>query len=160
MGLIRKARPEDAGHIAEIYNHYILYSCFTFEKKVIDGVEMSKRIHSNPNLPWLVFDDNGIKAYAYGSTWKKRAAYEKTVEVSIYLKHDCLDRGIGRQLYCDLLERLKLMDKHAIIAGIALPNDRSIQFHKKLGFKKVAHFEEVGYKFEKWVDVAYYQLFL
>lgn len=160
MGLIRDVHQTDVDQIADIYNYYILNSIFTFEKEIISGSEISKRINSNPQLPYLVYEENGIQAYAYAGPWKNRAAYKNSAEVSIYLRHDYLGKGIGQQMYMELLKRLKAQGKHAIMAGIALPNDRSVEFHRKFGFTKVAHFEEVGFKFEKWVDVAYYQLFL
>jgi L-amino acid N-acyltransferase YncA len=68
--------------------------------------------------------------------------------------------GIGSELYSQLLSALKSGGVHAVMGGIALPNDASVRLHEKFGFKKVAHFKEVGFKFDRWIDVAYWQLTL
>ena len=88
-----------------------------------------------------------------------RQAYEFSAEVSIYVKADAKQRGIGSMIYEKLFEELKETDIHALIAGISLPNDGSVRFHEKLGFTKIAHFKEVGYKIGRWVDVGYWQMF-
>ncbi|MEO6689130.1 MAG: GNAT family N-acetyltransferase, partial [Dokdonella sp.] len=69
-------------------------------------------------------------------------------------------RGIGFELYSSLLEALRATRTHAVIGGIALPNAASIALHEKLGFRKIGQFHEVGRKFERWVDVGYWQLLL
>jgi L-amino acid N-acyltransferase YncA len=76
----------------------------------------------------------------------------------VYLKHDAVGMGIGMQLYTCLIEGLKAKGIHAVIGGIALPNERSQRLHEKLGFERVATFPEVGYKFDKWIDVGYWEL--
>ena len=81
-----------------------------------------------------------------------------SVETTIYLSSRQLGAGIGTTLYRRLLELLKTRGLHLAIGGVALPNQASIALHEKLGFQKVAHFGEVGFKFGRWIDVAYWEL--
>lgn len=158
--MIRLAKLSDASAIAEIYNYYILNSIATFEKEVVDKYEMQKRIESvTSKLPWLVFESDGaVIGYAYAGEWNSRSAYKRTAEITVYLKNGETQRGLGTLLYAELIGQLKLMDYHAIIGGISLPNESSVRLHEKFGLEKVAHFKEVGYKFEKWIDVGYWEL--
>ncbi len=160
--MIRNATLKDANQIAAIYNHYILNSIITFEETEIDVEEMSLRIQSViEQFPWLVYEIDGeVIGYAYASKWKGRCAYKYSVESTVYLKNGVQGNGYGAQLYSELIKRLKQMKIHAIIGGVAIPNEPSVCLHKKLGFKKVAHFNEVGYKFKKWIDVTYWELLI
>jgi len=96
----------------------------------------------------------------HASKWKGRCAYRFSVEATVYLKTGKLGKGIGTKLYTALLNDLRKRNIHAVIGGIALPNKESQYLHEKFGFKKVAHFTEVGYKFNKWIDVGYWELLL
>lgn len=158
--MIRNAVCDDAASIAAIYNYYVLHSVITFEETPIPVADMAERIAVvQTKYPWLVYEENGIViGYAYASQWKVRAAYRHTVETSIYLHPHHTGRKIGCKLYTHLIDSLNNTDIHAIIGGIALPNDASVYLHESMGFHKVAHFREVGFKFEKWVDVGYWQL--
>jgi phosphinothricin acetyltransferase len=101
-----------------------------------------------------------ILGYAYATKWRARAAYRFSVEVSVYLASARRGRGWGKQLYTALLDDLAKRDVHAVIGGIALPNEASIALHEKMGFQKVAHFERVGFKNQQWIDVGYWQKLL
>ncbi|TMO49030.1 arsinothricin resistance N-acetyltransferase ArsN1 family B [Pseudoalteromonas ruthenica] len=161
--MLRHATPEDAKAIAELYNYYIRHTTFTFEESLVDTQLMSQRIASIKavNLPWLVYAQDGeLKGYAYASKWKERSAYRFAVETSVYVAHQHQGQGIGRQLYSALLETLTAQGVHTAIGGITLPNPPSIALHQALGMHKVAHFEKVGYKFEQWLDVGYWQIHL
>ncbi|HET6588329.1 MAG TPA: GNAT family N-acetyltransferase, partial [Oleiagrimonas sp.] len=94
------------------------------------------------------------------SRWKSRCAYRHSVETSIYLDPERTGQGIGRHLYVALLDAVRALGMHAVIGGVALPNAASVALHEHLGFHKVAHFEQVGYKQGRWIDVAYWQLVL
>jgi len=157
---IRPVKLEDAFEINEIYNYYILNSVATFEEKPVSVEEMKNRIRSTiVKFPWLVYEvDEKIIGYAYAKDWKLRAAYRQSVESSVYLKPDGLNKGVGSKLYNDLIKILVQQNMHVVIGGISLPNAASIALHEKFGFKKVAHFKEVGFKFKNWVDVGYWQL--
>ncbi|HEX8738131.1 MAG TPA: GNAT family N-acetyltransferase [Pyrinomonadaceae bacterium] len=157
---LRRVKPEDAAQIAEVYNYYIKNTHHTFETEPLSGAEMQRRIvETSEKYPYLVFEENGeILGYAYAAQFKLREAYAYSAEVSIYVKNDAKQRKIGTQLYVRLFDELAESDVHAILAGIALPNEASIVFHERLGFEKVAHFREVGYKLGRWIDVGYWEL--
>jgi len=150
----------DAQCISEIYNYYVLHSGVTFEEEAISLQDMSERIKTiTQKWPWLVYKESqNILGYAYAANWKSRVGYRLTVEISVYLKHDCYNKGIGSTLYSALINKLKEIGVHSVIGGVALPNPASIRLHEKFGFEKVAHFKDVGIKFEKWMDVCYWQL--
>jgi phosphinothricin acetyltransferase len=157
---IRAAELSDASALAEIYNHYVVGTVVTFEENPIDGTEMEQRIGAvrSSSLPWLVAEKDGrVVGYAYASPWKTRSAYRFSVEVTVYLAPGSAGCGIGTMLCGELLSILKERDTHAVIGGIALPNDASVALHQKFGFQKVAHFQQVGFKFGQWIDVGYWE---
>lgn len=160
--MIRTVRKEDATQIRDIYNYYILNSVITFEEVPVTTAEMEQRITNIASgFPWVVYEENKeILGYAYGTKWKIRSAYKHATEVTVYLKQGAFKKGLGTRLYTELIDRLKKKEFHALIGGIALPNDASIALHKKLGFQKIGHFKEVGFKFNRWVDVTYWELLL
>ncbi len=157
---IRLVKLPDAGQIAEIYNFYVLNTHHTFETEPVTSGEMQKRIGEIVKIfPYLVAEENGeILAYAHAAQYKSRCAYKSTIEISVYVKNGIKGKGIGTKLYEKLFKELEQTGVHAIIAGIALPNDASVKLHEKFGFEKVAHFREVGFKFYKWIDVGYWEL--
>jgi L-amino acid N-acyltransferase YncA len=160
---IRPVTLDDAEQICGLYNHYVMTSTITFEEESVAPAEMANRIREaqSASLPWLVAaSDAEILGYAYASKWKGRAAYKFSAEVTIYVRQGLGRCGIGAQLYGHLLPALKSRGMHAVIGGVALPNDASLRFHQKFGFEKVAHFKEVGYKFDRWIDVTYWQVIL
>lgn len=161
--MIRPALPADAEDITRIYNYYILNTVITFEEQVVTSqivVERIRQVESD-SLPWLVFElSEEVIGYAYATRWKERSAYRRSVETTIYLDPAVLGAGYGSQLYNALMSDLRQRGVHAVIGGIALPNAASVRLHEKLGFHKVAHFKEVGFKFDRWVDVGYWQLTL
>lgn len=160
--MIRDVVLDDAQQICDIYNYYILNTYITFEEESVSLNEMKNRISEiNRDLTWLVYDENSkILGYAYIAKWKTRSAYKYSVESTVYLDKDCIGKGIGSKLYAALLERTKLLKKHVIIGGIALPNENSVKLHEKFGFKKMAHFTEVGFKQNRWIDVGYWELII
>jgi len=160
---IRTATADDADRIAEIYNHYIANTVVTFEEEPVAGDEMRRRMAdvTASSLPWLVAEQAGrIVGYAYATKWKARSAYRFSVETTVYLADGLAKQGLGSRLYHELFRLLKAQGIHTAIGGIALPNDASVALHEKFGMRKVAHFEQVGFKFGKWVDVGYWERFL
>ena len=160
MPLIRVVSNGDSAAIADIYNHYVTNTIVTFEEEPVTVVEMSRRIDAAlaTSLPWLVAVEAGrVVGYAYASVWKVRPAYRFSAESTVYVDHRATARGIGSALYERLFVALRSSGVHTVIGGIALPNDASIAIHEKLGMTKVAHFAEVGFKFGRWIDVAYWQ---
>lgn len=161
--MLRPATADDAGAIAAIYNHYVVNTIITFEEEAVTAVEMAERIAEvqRLNLPWFVWEEGGqVLGYAYASKWKSRCAYRYSVESSIYLAQDATGRGLGKKLYLALIASLRERGIHSIIGGIALPNPASVGLNEKLGFQKIGHFKEVGWKFNQWIDVGYWELIL
>lgn len=158
--MIRDVTADDAQQICEIYNHYVLNTIITFEEEPVPVDEMRSRIvQTIEKLPWIVYENNGqIAGYAYASEWKSRCAYKHSLETTVYLRDGESGNGIGSALYSELLDRLKAQHFHAAIGGISLPNEASIALHEKFGFEKIGQFREVGYKFDKWIDVGYWEL--
>ena len=137
---IRDATADDAEAIARIYNPYVRETTISFEEAEIDAAEMAQRMRdvAAAGLPWLVAVRGGeIAGYAYATAQ---------------------GAGIGRRLYESLFAELRARGVHAVIAGIAQPNEASVALHEKLGMRKVAHFEQVGLKFGRWIDVGYWEL--
>jgi phosphinothricin acetyltransferase len=160
--VIRAVDKGDAEVICEIYNHYVLSSLCTFEEDPVPVDEMASRIDDvTSSLPWYVAEEGGkVVGFTFASKWKGRCAYRFSVESTVYLHPDHAGRGIGRRLYETLMVELRRLSLHGVLAGIALPNDASVALHERLGFIKVAHLREVGWKFGRWVDVGYWQLLL
>ena len=157
---IRKAYPADAQAICGIYNPYVLETIITFEQDPVTPPDMGGRIRAiAADYPWLVAElDGSVVAYAYASRWRSRAAYDNTVESTIYVRTGATGSGIGRPLYMALMDELRRRGVHAVVGCIALPNPGSVAFHERCGFSKVGHFPEVGRKFDRWVDVGFWQI--
>jgi L-amino acid N-acyltransferase YncA len=160
--MIRDVQKNEEEAIRLIYNHYIRNSVITFEEEPVSLPEMQDRIETvTGEFPWLVFEENGrLLGYAYASKWKGRCAYRFTVESTVYISKESIGKGIGYQLYKALIDRITGLSFHSIIGGIALPNPASVALHEKLGFEKVAHFKEVGWKMGRWIDVGYWELII
>lgn len=158
---IRAAAASDAQAICAIYNHYVATTTISFEEQAVSAQEMEGRIGDVQagGLPWLVLvAGEQVVGYAYATRWRARAAYRHSVESSVYLHREATGRGWGKALYKALLDELRQRPVHTVIGGIAQPNEPSVALHESLGFVKVAHFEKVGLKFDRWIDVAYWQL--
>ena len=160
--MLRQCIPADAAQICDIYNHYVRETVVTFEETPVLEADMAQRIaDATARLPWLVWEtEMGVVGYAYARPWRPRAAYRHSVESSIYLAPHATGRGLGSRLYTDLITELRHRGLHCVIGGVALPNPASVSLHEKLGFAKVAEFRQVGFKFERWIDVAYWELIL
>ena len=163
---IRPATCDDAAAICEIYNHYILDSIISFEEVPLAPDDIATRIARTQSqaLPWLVMTQDGqLLGYAYASRWRERSAYRYTLESSIYLAPSATGKGLGKQLYSALLQALRELTQppiHSVVGGVAQPNAASNALHQALGFEKTATFREVGRKFDRWIDVSYWQLSL
>ena len=160
--MIRPVTAADAPRIAAIYNHYVRESVVTFEEEPVADAEMARRIaETSAQYPYLVTEADGVVAgYACASSWKRRSAYRFAAESTIYLAPDAQGRGLGRPLYEALLAAMKARGLHCAIGGIALPNPESIRLHEKLGFTPIGRFREVGWKFNRRIDVGYWEKLL
>ncbi|MGH9408585.1 MAG: GNAT family N-acetyltransferase, partial [Vicinamibacterales bacterium] len=102
-------------------------------------------------------DDNSIAGYATTSRWRPKAAYDTTVESSVYCRHDLRGRGVGRLLYQSLFAAIAAEDVYMIVAGATIPNDASVALHERMGFARIGVFTGVGRKFDRFWDVAWFQ---
>lgn len=161
--MIRPAIQSDAEAVARIYNHYILNTLVTFEEQTVSPLEMAGRMKAveGASLPWLVSEQaNRVVGYAYAGKWHGRSAYRHSAECTVYLDPATRGQGLGTELYEALFTFLRGKQTHTVIGVIALPNEASVALHEKFGLKKVGHFQEVGFKFNRWVDVGYWQVVL
>jgi L-amino acid N-acyltransferase YncA len=157
---IRPATLEDAGALAEIYRPIVEHTTISFELEPPSAAEMRSRMAELlPRYPWLVAENaTGVTGYAYASPHRRRAAYAPSVDVSVYVADEARGKGVGRALYAGLFTELAQAGAfHRAFAGIALPNDASVGLHKAFGFELVGVYREVGYKFGRWIDVAWWQ---
>ena len=154
---IRQAKPEDAEKLLAIYKPYVEKTAITFEYEVPTVEEFKQRIcHTLEKYPYLVAEENEMPVgYCYVSAFKGRAAYDWSVETSIYVKGDCRKSGIGRALYKTLEEVLSLQHVCNLCACIAYPNPPSIRFHEAFGYETVAHFHKSGFKSGQWYDMVW-----
>ncbi|MDR1905138.1 MAG: GNAT family N-acetyltransferase [Treponema sp.] len=161
--MVRSVKREDAASICTIYNYYIENTAVSFEGVLISVNEMENRIKEiSASYPWLVWEDEEgyVSGYAYVNKWRERSAYRFSAEVSIYLKYGTEGQGVGSILLSRLLEEVRKTELHALVAGITLPNERSVALHEKFGFTKIAQFNEIGFKLNTWLDVGYWELIL
>lgn len=160
---IRPATIADAPAVARIYNHYIAHTFVTFEVDEVTDAEMERRMKQvlALPLPWILAEGDGeVVGYAYANRWHVRAAYKNSAETTVYLDPNHRGKGIGSELYRQLLDLVAEHGIHTVIGGIALPNDASVSLHERLGFEKAAHYREVGFKCDRWIDVGYWQRML
>ena len=158
--MIRPVKISDAPDIMEIYNHYVEESAWTQEYDPIDLEEQENRIRKIiATYPYLVHEEDGkVIGYAYATQFRWKIGYRFTVETTIYIHKDHLNKKIGRRLYADVLALCQEQGFHRAIAGLTLPNDRSAYFHEKLGFTKVGVFSECAQKFGVWHDIGFWEL--
>lgn len=161
---IRDAKLEDAEEILAIYAPYINDTAITFEYVVPELDEFKERIiNIQKKYPYLVAEDEtGLLGYAYAGTFKDRAAYDHSVETTIYLKTNQRGKGIGKALYTELEKRLEaigILNLNACIAWKEEEDERlthqSPNFHASMGYTKCAHFHLCGYKFNTWYDMIW-----
>ena len=157
--MIRLATGADAEAIAAIYRPIVADTAISFETNPPGPAEMEWRIAATlPFAPWLVYEEHGkIAGYAYGSRHRERAAYQWSVDVSVYVDDAFRRRGIGSALYTALFPQLRLQGFFAAHAGITLPNAGSVGLHESLGFVPVGVYRGVGYKLSAWHDVGWWQ---
>jgi phosphinothricin acetyltransferase len=158
---IRPAVAADLSAINDIYNQYVTEAHYTFDVEPMsaDGRrEWFTHYDTSGRYRVLVAVSNGVVVgFASSGRFRAKAAYETSIETSVYLASDSVGRGAGSRLYEALFKALESEDVHRAYAGIALPNPASIGLHERFGFKRVAHFTEQGRKFGRYWDVAWYE---
>lgn len=156
---IRTVTLNDAKALIDIYSFYVLNTTITFEYETPSVSEFTQRIQKiTQKYPYLVATLNDeIIGYAYATSYKERAAYDWSVETTVYVKNDKHGLGVGKKLYTHLEQALKEKNIVNMLACITYPNSKSIDFHTKFGFEKVGYFPKVGYKFNEWRDIVWMQ---
>jgi phosphinothricin acetyltransferase len=158
---IRRAGAGDLPELTEIYNHYVRETPITFD---IEPLSAEQR------RPWLeAFAESGrhqlfvaeregrVLGYAGSHGFRPKAAYDTSVETTVYLAPSALGEGIGRRLYAALFEALAREEVHRALAGITLPNPASIALHRRFGFTPIGIFREVGRKLGRYWDVQWFE---
>lgn len=157
---IRTAEERDIPALQELYNYYITHTATTFD---LHPVDYANRLHWFKNHPstgrhrLLVAESTSgeIIGYTSSSKFRDKAAYDTSVESSIYLRPGQKGKGIGSKLYTELFALLALEHVHRVYACITIPNPESIALHKKFDFKTVGTFTEAGYKFNQYRDIMW-----
>lgn len=160
--IIRDAVKEDIFELAAIYNWAVANTAATFdiEPKTIDE-RLEWFDHYGGKHPLIVAETDGKAAgYSSLSKFREKEAYRQTAELSVYVCPEYQGKGIGKALIREIIDRARRLEYHAIMAGITADNTISIALHEKLGFEHCGTFREVGYKFDRWQDVLFYQLIL
>lgn len=158
---IRAATEADLESINDLYNNYILTSPATFD---IEPFSIERRrewfSHYSTTGRYRVFvacDEESVLGFASSSQFRPKAAYETSVETTVYCAESSGGRGIGSELYQALFAAIEDEDIHRAYAGITMPNAASVALHEKFGFKQVAYFTEQGRKFDRYWDVAWFE---
>jgi phosphinothricin acetyltransferase len=164
---VRPGVESDLDALTNIYNHYVRETPITFDTAVFSPEERRPWLLSHPeDGPYRLkvavdgtFQGNSqrILGYATSSPYRAKPAYSTSVEVTIYLAPDAGGRGIGTLLYKALFADLATEDVHRAYAGIAQPNEASTRLHERFGFRPVGTYQEVGRKFGRYWDVAWYE---
>ncbi|HMB99863.1 MAG TPA: GNAT family N-acetyltransferase [Flavobacteriaceae bacterium] len=160
---IRQANHKDIPSILKIVNHEILNSTVIYdyiERTLEQQIEWFEQKRKN-NMPVIVaVNENNIIGFGTYSIFRPWEAYKLSLEHSVYVDKDCRSQGIGKLLMTELINLAKKEGYHTMIAGVDASNKESVEFHKKFGFKEIGIFKEVGYKFDRWLDLIFMQLFL
>jgi phosphinothricin acetyltransferase len=160
--LIRHSADGDLAELVSIYNHYVENTPVTFHTTqftVPQRIEWFTTFSKEGPYRLLVAERDGkILGYASSANYKPRAAYDTSVETTIYLDAEAVGTGVGTKLYGALIDQLVADERlHRAYGGVALPNPASTAMHERLGFELLGTYSEVGYKFDKYWDVAWYE---
>ena len=157
---LREATEKDLPEILAIFNFHIEHTTviYHYHKRSIAEMQAWFQEKKQSNFPILVAEENG-KILGYGTYGKFRPhdAYQFCVEHSVYVNPKQQGKGIGKQLILQLISIAKRGNFHTMIAGIDAENKFSVEFHQKLGFKQVGYLKQVGFKFNRWLDLVFLQ---
>ena len=160
---LRPATVNDLESILAIVNHNILYSTALYDYNVKSMEYIQQWFKENQEAEWpvIVADIKGtVAGYGTYGTFRTKDGYKYTVEHSVYVNEEYHGKGIGKMLLADLIVLAKKQGMHSMIAGIDAENKGSIEFHKKFGFREAGLLKEVGFKFNRWLDVVFMELHL
>ncbi len=159
---VRSGTISDAQSINDIYNWYVTHSTITFDLTPWSLEQRQNWIGelqntAKPHHLLVASIDSVVVGFCYNAMFRPKAAYDLSTEVTIYTQQPSAPRGTGAALYSELFSLLKTTSLHRAYAGISQPNPESVRFHKKFGFELIGTLQEVGAKFDQWIDVAWYE---
>ena len=159
---IRLATRDDAGIINDIQNHYVVGSTATFHTEPLSLIERLAWLENRTSVhPVTVAEvDRQIVGWGALEVFRGRRAYQRTAEFSVYVHHEWHRRGIGRAIMVDLETRARALNYHALVGGCCSESTAVIALLEAMGFGRVAHFREVGRKFDRWLDVVFLERIL
>jgi phosphinothricin acetyltransferase len=159
---VRPASAADLAGAAAIYDEHVHTGISTFDLEPPPVSYWEHHLASTePGDHFLVADDaSEVVGFAYSSAYRPRPGYRLTREVSVYLSERARGQGLGRRLYDDLIDRVRADRIHVVLALVAVPNPASVALHEACGFEHLGTMREVGRKFDRWLDTAWYQLIL
>lgn len=163
MVTVRLAQEADLPEILTIYNDIIVNTTAVYDYQPHTAAMRKQWWDTKKEQGFPVFvaeEDGRIVGFSSIGPFRAWAAYKYSVENSIYVATDVRGKGVGKLLMRPLIEAARKLDMHTILAGIDASNEASIKLHEWFGFKEVAHFKEVGYKFDRWLDLKFLQLVL
>ncbi|MFC9285393.1 GNAT family N-acetyltransferase [Streptomyces sp. NPDC057052] len=160
---VRPGEERDLEALTDLYNHYVRETPITFDTAIFTPEERRPWLLSHPeDGPYRLMvaadrHSREILGYATSSPFRAKPAYATSVEVTVYLRPDAGGRGVGTLLYEALFEALSGENLHRAYAGVAQPNEASVRLHERFGFRHVGTYREVGRKFGRYWDVAWYE---
>jgi phosphinothricin acetyltransferase len=163
MVTIREAIQNDLPELLSIYNDIILHTTavYDYEPHTLEMRQQWFDTKKQQGFPVFVAEENGkILGFSSIGPFRAWAAYKYSVENSVYVAAEARGKGIGKLLIPPLIEAAKKLQLHTIIAGVDATNEASLRLHKSFGFEEVAHFKQVGWKFESWLDLKFLQLII
>jgi L-amino acid N-acyltransferase len=162
MIAIRQATLDDLPAINAIYNHYVETSTCTYqyEPETEEGRRAWFLAHGEKHPATVAVMAGEVIGWGALSPFRARVGYRFTAEASVYVRHDCHRRGAGRALLIDLIARARQLGYHAIVGGTSAEQTASLRLQEVMGFQRVGHFKEIGFKFDQWLDVVFMQMIL
>ena len=158
---VREATADDLQQIVDIYNHYIVHTPITFDlapMTVADRREWFGQFSSTGrHRLFVAVDDSAVVGYVGSHQFRTKAAYDTTVETTVYCAPAAIGRGVGTRLYTALFEAIASEDIHVLLAGITLPNEASVALHERFGFTLAGVTHAVGRKFDRYWDVGWFE---
>jgi L-amino acid N-acyltransferase len=161
--MVRDAVVTDLPALLEIYNDVIASSTAVYSDTLVTLADREAWWTTRTGLGYPVLvaiADDGVAGFASFGDFRTWPGYRFSVEHTVHVRHDRRGQGVGSALMAPLIDRAAGLGKHVIIGGIDADNAASLRFHERLGFERVAHFREVGFKFGRWLDLVFMQRFL
>jgi len=159
--IVRPAEQTDIAALTEIYNHYVVHTPITFDLDPFTVEERQPWFDSHRTDPrhrlFAAVVEGDVVGYASTSRFRPKAAYDTTVEASVYCRPAAVGRGVGRALYETLFGAIAGEDIHRIVAGVTMPNAASVTLHERFGFQRIGTFSSNGRKFGRYWDVAWFE---